>query len=129
MESTKAVTEAKFELAKAKEALRMLESQASAVLSAIPSAMGDRDLVQQELVTMSAKLQIAKVASTATFDYLKRTVQWPEGGRRCNTGANEVQIVGLHSDSIRPSNSKHRGVSAECRWRYIVIVDGIELSY
>lgn len=58
------------ELANAKEALRVLESLASADRSTMPSAINGRDSVQGELATTSAELQVAKEVPTAAFEQL-----------------------------------------------------------
>lgn len=71
VESTKAVTDAKVERLNAKEALHVLEGRASTDSSTKRGAMEDRDHVQGELVTTSARLQVGKWALTATFDHLK----------------------------------------------------------
>lgn len=72
VERTKAVTEAKVELANAKEALCVLEGWASADRSAKRGAIEDCDCVQGELATTSAKLQVENGVLPDTFDHLKR---------------------------------------------------------
>lgn len=72
MESRKAVTDAKVEIADAKEALPGLEGWASVDRSALRSAIEEGDCIQSEVAMTSAKFQVAKWALTATFYHLKR---------------------------------------------------------
>lgn len=72
VQSTKFVTDARVQLASAKEALQVLEGRASADRLAVPSAVEYRDCMQGELATTSALLRITKRGLTATFDPFKR---------------------------------------------------------
>lgn len=72
MESTNAVNDTNIKLANAKEALRVLESRASADCSAMSSAIGGSDRVPGELTTVSAKLQAERGGLIATLDQIKR---------------------------------------------------------
>lgn len=71
LESMKALSDAKVEPANAKEALGVLETQASTDRSVMCSAIEGRDRMQGKLATTSAKLQVANGAFTSTFDHLK----------------------------------------------------------
>lgn len=71
MKSTKAVTDAKVELANTKEACCALEGRASADRVAMRSAVEGCDRVQGEFATTSTKNQAAKAALIAKFDQLK----------------------------------------------------------
>lgn len=58
VESTKVVTETKFELANTRNALCVLEGWASGDRPAVHGAIKDGDLVQGNLATTSTKLQV-----------------------------------------------------------------------
>lgn len=70
VESTKAITNAKVELANEKGASHVVDGQASADMLAMRSAMEGRDCLQGELTTTSEKLQVVKEYLNATFDHL-----------------------------------------------------------
>lgn len=70
VESAKAFTGTKVELAKAKEAFGVLEILVSPDRLAMRSAIYGRDRGQDKVVTASAKLQVANGAFTAPLDYL-----------------------------------------------------------
>lgn len=72
MDGTKAVCDAKRELPNGREAFLVLEGRASADESAMHSTTEDGDCVQKELPATSAKLQVAKIALHASFDYLQQ---------------------------------------------------------
>lgn len=73
VESTKSVTDAKVELANAKEALNVLKGSPSTDRSAVHGAIEHRDSVQGELATTSAKLQVAKRALAVHLPILSGT--------------------------------------------------------
>lgn len=74
MEGTKVVFDANVVLANVREVLSVLRVQASAGRSAMPSIINNCNLLQSELLTKLANLQVEKGPLVASFDDRSRQV-------------------------------------------------------